>query len=196
VLERPLGKGLLPRLAFALLRLAGWRVVLSQPVPPRCVVVFYPHTSNWDFAVGIAAKWAMGIEFHWIGKHTLFATPLARWFVRWGGIPVNRSDPAGLVEELTDRFAASERFALVITPEGTRSRTGHWKSGFYRLALAAQVPIGLAFIDRPSRRIGIGAWLAPSGDAAADLAAMRAFYADKRGWTPGNAGAIRFRERP
>ena len=196
VLERPLGKGLRPRLAFAVLRFFGWRVVFAQPVPRRCVVVFYPHTSNWDFAAGLLAKWTTGIDFRWIGKHTLFATPLGRWFARWGGIPVDRGAAAGFVDQVAAMFASHDDFALVITPEGTRRRTGNWKSGFYRLALAASVPVGLAFIDRATRRVGIGAWLDLQGDAAADLAAIRAFYADKHAWNPAQAGPIRFRDRP
>jgi len=118
VLERPLGKGLRPRFAFALLRFFGWRVVLSQPVPRKCVVVFYPHTSNWDFPAGLLAKWATGINFRWIGKHTLFETPLGRWFARWGGIPVDRADAAGFVDQVAAMFASHDDFALVITPEG------------------------------------------------------------------------------
>ena len=100
MLERPLGKGRRARIAFALLRLFGWRVVLAQPVPRKCVVVFFPHTSNWDFPAGLLAKWATGIDFRWIGKHTLFATPFGRWFARWGGIPVDRGDAAGFVDQV------------------------------------------------------------------------------------------------
>jgi 1-acyl-sn-glycerol-3-phosphate acyltransferase len=196
VLERPLGKGLRPRIALALLRLFGWRVVLAQPVPRKCVVVFYPHTSNWDFPAGLLAKWATGIDFRWIGKHTLFATPLGRWFARWGGIPVDRGDAAGFVDQVAAMFATHDDFALVITPEGTRRRTEHWKSGFYRLALAARVPVGLAFIDRATRRVGIGAWHDLRGDVQTDLAAIRAFYADKHAWNPAQAGPIRFRAGP
>ena len=194
VLERPLGRGLRSRLAFRLLRLFGWRVVLAQPVPRKCVIVFYPHTSNWDFPAGLLAKWATGIDFRWIGKHTLFETPFAPWFVRWGGIPVNRGAAAGFVEQVAATYAAQDDFALVITPEGTRRHTQCWKSGFYRLALAVRAPVGLAFIDRPTRRVGIGAWLALVGDEATDLAAIRAFYADKRAWKPQNAAPIRFRQ--
>jgi len=196
VLERPLGKGLRPRLAFALLRLFGWRVVLSQPVPRQCVVVFYPHTSNWDFPAGLLVKWATGIDFRWIGKHTLFETPLGRWFARWGGIPVDRGDAAGFVDQVAAMFATHDDFALVITPEGTRRRTEHWKSGFYRLALTARVPVGLAFIDRATCRVGIGAWLDLQGDVEHDLAAIRAFYADKHAWHPPQASPIRFRAPP
>jgi 1-acyl-sn-glycerol-3-phosphate acyltransferase len=172
--------------------MAGWRVELAEPVPRKCVVVFYPHTSNWDFPVGLLAKWAMGVDFRWVGKHSLFRAPLAGWFVRWGGIPVDRDAAGGFVEQLSRAFAAHDDFALVITPEGTRSHRPYWKSGFYRLAIAEKVPVGLAFIDRAARRIGIGAWVRLAGDVEADLAMIRAFYADKRGWNPRNAGPIAF----
>jgi 1-acyl-sn-glycerol-3-phosphate acyltransferase len=181
------------RLAFAALRRFGWRVVLATPVPRRAVVVFYPHTSNWDFVVGVLARSAISIDVHWLGKHTLFATPLRGWFERRGGIAVDRGDPAGIVDALVARFASRDEFVLAITPEGTRRRTAHWKRGFHRIAVAARVPIGLAFVDRPTRTIGIGAWIEPTGDADADLATMRAFYRDKRGWIAGNAGEIAFR---
>jgi 1-acyl-sn-glycerol-3-phosphate acyltransferase len=181
------------RIAFAALRLAGWRVALATPVPRRAVIAFYPHTSNWDFVVGVLARSAIAIDVHWLGKHTLFATPLRGWFERRGGIPVDRSDPAGLVDAQVGRFASRDEFVLAITPEGTRRRTSHWKRGFYRIAVAAQVPIGLAFIDRPTRTIGIGAWIEPTGEPDADLETLRAFYRDKRGWTESNAGEIAFR---
>ena len=195
VLERALGTGRLARLAFALLRFFGWQVVLAQPVPTRCVIVFYPHTSNWDFPVGLLVKWTTGIDFRWIGKHTLFRSPLGRWFVRWGGIPVDRRDPGGFVERIAAMYATHDDLRLVITPEGTRGHTDHWKSGFYRLALAARVPVGLAFIDLSARRVGIGAWLQLEGDEQRDLAAIRAFYADKRAWNPAQASPIGFRDR-
>lgn len=192
VLNRARGRGLLAGLAFLLLKLVGWRVVLAEPIPRKSVVVFYPHTSNWDFPVGLLAKWAIGIDFRWVGKHTLFRTPLRRWFIRWGGIPVDRNAASGFVEQLAQQFSTRDDFALVITPEGTRSRRPHWKSGFYRLASSARLPVGLAFIDRASRRVGIGAWLTLDGDVETDLNAMRAFYSDKHGWTPDNAGPITF----
>ena len=189
--ERPLGHGLHVRLAGWLLRALGWRVVLAQPMPLRCVVVFYPHTSNWDFPVGLMAKWMLGIHFRFIGKHTLFAGPLGPMFVRWGGIPVDRRESTGVIARLAERFAAETDFRLAIAPEGTRSRTGHWKSGFYHLARAAGVPVALAFIDYARREVGVGAHIELTGDVDADMARIAAFYAGKVGKRPANAGPIR-----
>lgn len=194
VLDHGLG-GALSRVSVRLLRLFGWSVVLARPCPPKSVVVFYPHTSNWDFVVGLLAKWGTGIAFRWVGKHTLFETPLRPLFLRWGGIPVDRRDPTGFVDTLARAYAAHDSFHLVITPEGTRRRTEHWKSGFHRLARAVDVPVGLAFIDRATRRVGIGGWIALTGDVDADLARLAGFYADKRGWVPERAGPVRLRPR-
>jgi len=175
-----------------LLGLFGWRVELVPPAVQKCVVIFYPHTSNWDFVIGIVARTAIWLPVYWAGKDTLFRWPFGGLF-RWlGGIPVNRREHTGLTERLAREFAQRKRFYLAIAPEGTRSRTDHWKSGFYRLALAAKVPLALAFIDYPRRQIGIGAYLDLTGDEHRDLEAIRRFYADKTGRQPGNQGDIRF----
>ncbi|MCC7216701.1 MAG: 1-acyl-sn-glycerol-3-phosphate acyltransferase [Burkholderiales bacterium] len=189
--ERALDRRLHARFAAAMLRLLGWRVVLAQPVPSRCVIVIYPHTSNWDFVVGLLAKWMLGLELNFIGKHTLFAGPLGPLFARWGGIPVDRRASTGVIAQLASRFADGAVCRLVIAPEGTRSRTACWKSGFYHLTRAVDVPLGLAFIDYARREIGVGAYVALTGDVAADMARIAAFYADKRGRRPGNAGPVR-----
>ena len=194
-LQAPLATGMRARLAWRLLRAFGWRVVLARPVPLKCVIVFYPHTSNWDFPVGLATKWVAGIDFRWVGKDAMFASPLAPWFRRWGGIPVNRRESTGFVGQMLAALRAHDDFRLVIAPEGTRSAAPHWRSGFWHLAREAGVPIGLAFIDYAHREIGIGAWVTPSGDADADVARMATFYARFTGRRPANAGPVRLRRR-
>jgi 1-acyl-sn-glycerol-3-phosphate acyltransferase len=194
-LDAPLVAGLRARLAWRALRIAGWRVVLALPVPPKCVIVFSPHTSNWDFPIGLAAKWVVGVNFRWVGKDSMFATPLAPWFRRWGGIPVNRRESTGFVAQMLAALRAHDDFRLVIAPEGTRAAAAHWKSGFWHLARAAGVPIGLAFIDYSRREVGIGAWLAPSDDADADVARMAAYYATFTAKRPENAGPVRLKPR-
>jgi 1-acyl-sn-glycerol-3-phosphate acyltransferase len=182
------------RLGAWLLRLAGWRVVYVPPPGPKSVIVVYPHTSNWDFPIGFLARAVAGVRCHFVAKDTLFRGPFGRWLARVGGIPVNRREHTGLIGQLAEEFARRDEFHLVFTPEGTRSRTEYWKSGFYRLALAVRVPVGLSFIDYGAREVGIGAWIDLSGDAAADMERVRAFYAGKRGRRPELAGPVRLAE--
>lgn len=181
------------RWAKALLALFGWRVDITWPPVPKCVIVVYPHTSNWDFIVGVLARLAAGLPAQWIGKDTLFRWPLAGLLRRIGGIPVNRREHTGLIGNLAGELERRPWMWLAIAPEGTRSRTDHWKSGFYRLAVAARVPVGLAFIDYRERVVGLGVYLALSGREHVDLERMRAFYAGKTAKHPEQAGEIRFR---
>jgi 1-acyl-sn-glycerol-3-phosphate acyltransferase len=193
----PARRTLAQRLARWLLAIFGWRVAIRLPPVPRCVVIVYPHTSNWDFAVGYLAKVASGLRAHFVGKDTLFRWPIGGLLRRMGGIPVNRREPKGLTRQLAAEMARRPRMWLAIAPEGTRSRTDHWKSGFYRLALAADVPVGLAFIDYRTRVAGLDTFLSLTGDEEVDLSRIRAFYADKVGRRPELASDIRFRaERP
>jgi 1-acyl-sn-glycerol-3-phosphate acyltransferase len=181
------------RLARRALAAAGWRVDVAWPPSPRCVIVVYPHTSNWDFLVGYLAKLAAGLPAWWIGKHTLFRWPIAGLLRRMGGIPVNRRAPGGLMAELVRELETRDTLWLAIAPEGTRARTDHWKSGFYRLALAGRVPVGLAFIDWRRKVVGLTTYLELTGDEEGDLARIRAAYAGREGKHPENAGEIRFR---
>ncbi len=194
VVAGPLVPGIASRLAAWALRAAGWTVRLAQPVPQRCVVIFYPHTTNWDTLIGLCAKAMIGIRFHFVGKDTLFRFPLGRILARWGGIPVNRRSPAAFVGQMRAEFDRRCEFRLALAPEGTRSRTDCWKSGFIRLAHEAGVPLALAYIDYPRREIGVGGFLDPGADVVADMARIRAFYADKAGLNPENQGPVRLRE--
>jgi len=190
--RKALRKTRLQGFAAWVLGLFGWSVEAVPPPGQKCVVIFCPHTSNWDFVIGIVARSAIGLPIQWAGKDTLFRRPLGRVF-RWlGGIPVNRRERTGLTARLTQEFAQRKRLYLAITPEGTRARTDHWKSGFYHLALAANVPLALAYIDYPRKRIGIGGYLELTGNEAVDLDALRRFYADKTGKRPEHQGEIRF----
>ena len=184
---------MLARLAAWLLHLAGWRTVCVPPPGPKSVVVVYPHTSNWDFIIGMLWRTKYQVTLHWAGKDTLFRGPFRRLFIKLGGVPINRRERTGMIAQLVAIYAARATFHLCITPEGTRSRTDHWKSGFYRLALAADVPVGLGFIDFARKEAGIERWVRLSGDEAADLALLREYYAGKQGRRPALAGEIRFK---
>lgn len=183
------------RLARFFWRLAGWRLV-GDPPPPGGVGVLLaaPHTSNWDYLVMLGVTWQAGIPTRFLGKKELFRGPLGLLMRATGGIPVDRTDPSGTVDDVAARAAAGESFLLVVAAEGTRTRAEHWKSGFYRIATAAGVPITMAFVDGPTRTAGFGPTFLPSGDVAADMDLVRAFYADKSGVHPTNRTEPRLRE--
>jgi 1-acyl-sn-glycerol-3-phosphate acyltransferase len=180
--------------ARTLLKLFGWTLIEPPERPARAVLVGYPHTSNWDGVYALLVKLALGLDAHWVGKDSLFRWPLGRLFRRLGGIPINRSARNGFVAEMAAQFAARPDFLLVIAPEGTRSLTQGWKSGFYRIALAADVPVALAFVDYPRRQAGILTWLKMTGDPAADIAAIAAHYEGHQGKHPALASPIRWLE--
>src|SRR5690606_509616 len=120
---------------------------------------------------------SMGLDFHWMAKKEAFVPPFGS-ILRWlGGIPVDRDAPRGLVQQVIDQFKARDQFVLVITPEGTRKKVARWKSGFYRIAVAADVPIVLGYADYPKRIIGFGPAIYPSGNLEADMEKILAFYA-------------------
>lgn len=192
-LPAPRPPGGVARWAARWLGALGWRAEVTWPPVPKCVIIVYPHTSNWDFVYGYLARLAASIPVQWIGKDELFRGPLGRLFRRMGGIPVNRREHTGLIAQLAAEMARRPCSWLVITPEGTRARTDHWKSGFYRLALEANVPVGLAYIDYSRRTVGLDTYLTLSGDEEADLARIRRYYRDKVGRRPDQAGEIRFR---
>lgn len=185
---------MLSRICRFLLRLFGWQLIFVPPPSSKTVVVGYPHTSNWDFPVTMLWRFATGFPLSWVAKQEMFANPFGGLFRRWGGVPLDRKRPDGFIEQMVETFQQREVFHLAIAPEGTRRKTDHWKSGFYRLSLAAGVPIGLAYLDYGQKRAGIERWIMPSGDRAADLAAIAAFYADKCGLHPEKAGDIRFKD--
>lgn len=183
-------------LARTLLRLTGWSVVGEAPTLARCVVIFAPHTSTWDFPLLILVKYAFGGPIHYLGKHTLFRPPFGWLFRATGGIPVVRHERRHFVDEAVRLFEERPSLWLAISPEGTRRKTDHWKSGFYRIALAAKVPVLLAFVDAAKKECGVGELVELSGDVERDLALVRAFYADKRGIVPELASTIRFGPGP
>ncbi len=169
----------------------GWTCIDVPDRPPRAVLAVYPHTSNWDFPIGLLASTALGLDAHWVGKDTLFRWPfggLMRWL---GGVPVDRNAPAGFVHDIADGIRRHQRFILAIAPEGTRSLRPGWKSGFYRIARAADVPVLVGTIDYGRRRTGLLASVVLSGDEAADMAKIAECLRDCRGRRPELASPIR-----
>lgn len=174
-----------------LLRLLGWHLDYRPPPGPKAVAIFYPHTSNWDFVLAMLTKWALDLPLHWAGKDTLFRRPFGAFFRTLGGVPVNRREHTGFVGQMAREFRRRDSFYLGLAPEGTRSLTAGWKSGFYHLALAADVPLALAYLDFANRRIGVKDYLILTGDEDKDMAAIAAAYAGMKGKRPELQSPIR-----
>ena len=166
--------------ARTLLTLAGWRVEGEFPDRPKMVIIVAPHTTNWDFVVGILAVFALGLRVRYLGKDTLFKAPLG-WLMRWlGGTPVVRGEPQGAVGEAARMIAREDKVVLAIAPEGTRSPGRPWRSGFYNIALAVKVPILPAAFDYPGKAVRLFPMFEPTGNYEADLARLQFFYAEIR----------------
>ncbi len=159
------------------LRLMRWRVDGDIPDRPKMVIIVAPHSSNWDFIVGVAAKLAMRLRVTFLGKNTLFRFPLGILMRRLGGIPVDRANANAVVRSVVAQFENRRSMLLAIAPEGTRKPVERWRSGFYHIARGAGVPILPVALDWRSRTVTIGALFSPTGDMDADVAELRAVFA-------------------
>jgi 1-acyl-sn-glycerol-3-phosphate acyltransferase len=158
------------------MRLFGWDIEGELPNAPKFVFAVAPHTSNWDFPIGVLSMLAFGVQMSWLGKHSIFFFPVAP-ILRWlGGEPVDRSASHGVVGEAIERFRTREQWVLGIAPEGTRKRTDRWRTGFYRIAAGAGVPICPVWIDFSRRRLGLGPLVWTTDDEAADFAKLGGFF--------------------
>jgi 1-acyl-sn-glycerol-3-phosphate acyltransferase len=178
------GNGFSRLLGRGVLAAAGWRIEGEIPDRPKLVAIVAPHTSNWDFVIGIAAVFALGLRVRFLGKHTLFHPPLG-WLMRWfGGTPVVRETPQGAVAQAVAMIEAEPAVFLGIAPAGTRTRATPWRSGFYHIAHAAGVPILPAAFDGERRAIRLFPPFRTSGDLDADLPRLMALYEGIRGIRP------------
>jgi 1-acyl-sn-glycerol-3-phosphate acyltransferase len=178
-----------------ILRSLGWTLDIDWPDTRKYVVIVYPHTSNWDFLLGVCAAKALKLEAHYIAKHTLFRKPYGWFFRALGGIPVDRRRKASLARQIAERFDEADEFVLGLAPEGTRSKTDHWKSGFYHIARAAEVPIVMAYFDYPNKKIGMGGSFYPGEDIEESYEQIRLFFKGRQGKNPGQESLIQPRTR-
>lgn len=167
----------------------------TEPAPTRpTILIGAPHTSNWDFVLMLAIAWQLGIDVRWLGKHTLFRGwrgPIMRGL---GGIPVDRTNPAGIVDDVVTRVHAGEVFGLVVTPDGTRGGNSFWKNGFYRISRDTGMPVTLGYVDRTTMTTGLGPTIELTGDVSADMDRIRDFYRDKAGLRPAKRTEPRLRD--
>ena len=168
-------------LGRTLLRLGGWRVVGDWPDLPKMVVIAAPHSSAWDAIWGLIAKVAMGVDIRFMGKREIFVGPLGWLLRRFGGIPVDRSAPAGVIEQAIAEIRAAERMYFVLAPEGTRRKVTRWKPGFWKIAHGAGVPVFCAWFHYPDRTIGLGPLVTLSDSLDADLVRVRELFRPYQG---------------
>ncbi len=165
-------------------RLLGWKVQGPFPDVDKAIFIASPHTSNWDGFYMLMCAWVLRVRLSWITKDSMFK-PGIGWFIRWmGGVPVDRSKNNDTVKQIAEQFAAADQLYLAIAPDGTRSLRDRWRSGFYYMAVEAQVPLVLGFLDYKRKIGGCGPCFMPTGDVSADMDRIRDFYADIGGKFP------------
>lgn len=182
---------MLARIAKLILWLGGWTGVGVAPDEPKAVFIAAPHTSNWDAVWALIFKVSIGLDVHFFAKHTAFWFPLGTLLRALGGIALDRSRTRSSVQQVIAAFDANEKFNFALAPEGTRSLTEGWKSGFYRIATGANVPIFLCFFDYRNKRMGIGPKLELSADKSADMQFCRIYYSGIEGRWPELASPVR-----
>lgn len=163
-------------LAWIGLKLFGWKLVGAPPLEEKYVLLAAPHTSNWDFPIMVALAFTLHFEIYWMGKASLFwgpAGPIMKWF---GGIPISRGRAHGIVASTIEAFDTHNRLIVIIPPEGTRSKVLKWKEGFYHIAIGANVPIGLGFLDFKRKTGGFGPTFYPTGNMENDIPKIQEFY--------------------
>ena len=159
-----------------LLEKLGWQIEGNLPALSKLVVAVAPHTSNWDFVIAMSASLALGVKISFLGKHSIFVWPLRNWLLRWGGIPVRRTERHGVVEQIARQFAQQPQLILGVSPEGTRQKVSQWRSGFWNIARNADVPIQLLGLDYAQKKLVFGPLLRPGESFAQDCQQMRVFF--------------------
>ncbi len=187
VFTTPVFTPVLRGLAKGLLQLYGWKVEPGDRMKPPFVMIGAPHTSNWDFLLLVAAMLVLRLDVRWIGKHTLFRFPLGG-LMRWlGGIPVDRSKSNNRVADIVAAFAQDPSLVICISPEGTRKKVDRWKTGFYRIAHGAGVPIMMTVVDAEHKSLRVLDVFSPTGDIDRELPRIQRNYREFKGLRPENA---------
>ena len=186
IFDTPVVNTVLRGLSLAVLKLAGWKVSGQLPANGRkCVLIAAPHTSNWDLPYTLMVAFALRLNIYWMGKEQIFKPPFRGLMMWLGGLPVRRESANNLVAASIEALQAADGpVQLVVPPEGTRSKARYWKTGFYYIAVGAQVPIVMAFMDYERKISGLGPVFEPTGDIEADMVTIKAFYAPFKGKNP------------
>lgn len=171
-------------LAKFILWIFGWKILGEAPKEKKYITLIVPHTSNLDFFMGKLANWVMGVKPKLLVKKEAFNFVTGPIIRMWGGIPIDRSKGSSVIPQVVKMFEENDEFVLGITPEGTRKRNPQWKTGFQRIAKAANVPICLAFIDFGKKELSMETMYTPTEDMENDMKEIKSFYKDKVGYHP------------
>jgi 1-acyl-sn-glycerol-3-phosphate acyltransferase len=184
IFDTPVIRTLMRWISLFIFKMRGWRIEGRFPAIAKYVLIAAPHTSNWDFPITLCMTFALGGKIYWMGKNSLFRWPFQGMFKWLGGIPVDRSKSRNMVGQMIHQFSVNENLVLTIPPAGTRSNVMRWKTGFYYIALGANVPVVLGFLNYRVKVGGIGPVYLPTGDLDADMQQIRAFYSGIYGKHP------------
>jgi 1-acyl-sn-glycerol-3-phosphate acyltransferase len=183
IFDTPIVNTVLRAFSLAFLKLAGWKVQGSLPAgAEKSVLIAAPHTSNWDLPYTLMVAFSLRLTPYWMGKEQIFKPPFRGLMMWLGGLPVDRAKSTNLVAASVEALKeANGPLQLIVPPEGTRGKTRFWKTGFYYIAVGAQVPIVMAYMDYEKKVSGLGPVFQPTGDIDADMAAIKSFYAPFKG---------------
>jgi 1-acyl-sn-glycerol-3-phosphate acyltransferase len=176
------------------MKLTGWKIDGNLPESRKMIIIAAPHTTNWDFIYLLGAAYCFRLGINWLGKKSLFPPVWGSFLKYLGGVPIDRSKSSNTVQTIADAIAKSTYFTLVIPPAGTRSRTDYWKSGFYQITLATQIPIVCGYLDYQKKVACLGLSFVPTGNVQEDMDRIRDFYQGIKGKHPENTSRIRLKE--
>jgi 1-acyl-sn-glycerol-3-phosphate acyltransferase len=164
----------------------GWTADVTEDHPDKFIICLAPHTSNWDFILGLLYSRSIGMKINFLMKKEWFFWPLGPIFKSLGGIPVYRQKKTSMTDAMAETAKKADQFRLCITPEGTRSKTAEWKKGFYFIALKAGLPILLYGVDYEKKLISCKKTVIPIGDVETDMRDIKLYFKDFKGKKPEN----------
>ena len=164
----------------------GWTADVTEDHPDKFIICLAPHTSNWDFILGLLYSRSIGMKINFLMKKEWFFWPLGPIFKSLGGIPMYRQKKTSMTDAMAETAKKAEQFRLCITPEGTRSKTAEWKKGFYFIALKAGLPILLYGVDYEKKLISCKKTVIPIGDVDTDMRDIKLYFKDFKGKKPEN----------
>ena len=182
------------KISLVTLNFFSWKIKNSPPITSKYVLIAAPHTSNWDFALMLLTSYVTKVPLHWMGKKSLFKWPFNSLMVALGGVPINREKRGSVVSITATKIMTEKKFVLVVPPEGTRSKTEFWKSGFLHIAREAKIPIVFSYLDYKKKEIGFSAPINQILHSKKIIETANTFYEDVTGLYPKNFGPIKFKE--